>query len=161
MKKWEAILLSIIILSGCKKPYNPPATASPGSYLVVEGVINAGADSTVITLSKTVSLSSASGANPVLNAVVTVESNKNNVYPLTDAGHGKYFSAGLNLDNTLQYRLNIKTSNNEQYQSAFQAVAITPPIDSLGFVIQNTPTNTGIQVYLNTHDPSNKTKYYR
>jgi hypothetical protein len=145
---------------GCKKPYNPPAITGNGSYLVVEGVINSGTDSTFIKLSRTVNISSNVTTNPVLNAAVAVESDQNISFPLTETTNGNYISAGLTLDNTRTYRLSIKTSNNEQYYSDFVPVNITPPIDSVGFDIVTVPI-TGIQVYANTHDASNTAKYYR
>jgi len=150
------VLAIMIIGAGCKKPYDPPAIASSGSYLVVEGAINAGADSTIITLSRTVNLSSAVTANPVLNAVVSVQSDQNAVYPLTETTNGNYVAAGLNLDNARTYRLSIKT-NNEQYYSDYVPVLNAPPIDSLYYGI----TNTGLNIYSSAHDPSNAVKYYR
>jgi len=146
----------------CKKPYSPPAVTSPGSYLVVEGVINAGSDSTIIKLSRTVSISSAITTKPESSAILTVESDQNVIYPLTETTNGVYVTVGLNLDNTRKYRLRIKTNNNnQQYLSDFVEVKATPPIDSVGFTIQNNAANTGILVYVNTHDPANNTRYYR
>jgi len=144
----------------CKKPYNPPAVSANGSYLVVEGVINAGQDSTTITLSRTVNVASAHTVNPVLQAIVTVVSDQNVSFPLTETTNGNYVSSGLNLDVTRQYRLRIKTSNNEQYQSDPVPVVVTPPIDSIGFNIVTVP-DTGIQIYANAHDATNTAKYYR
>jgi hypothetical protein len=150
-------LTSFTGITSCKKPYNPPATASPGSYLVVEGVINSGSDSTVIKLSRTVNLSNTGTQNPELRASVAVESDQGVVSPLTEATNGKYVSAGLNLNNSHTYRLSIKTQNNEQYYSDYVAVLNSPPIDSVYFKI----TNTGLNIYSATHDPSNTIKYYR
>ncbi len=141
----------------CRKPYNPPVIANAPSYLVVEGVISAGSDSTIIKLSRTISLSKGVTVNMVPHATLTVESNANTTYPLTEIKTGYYISPGLNLDNTKQYRLRIKTPDNKQYLSDFVAVNVTPPIDSIGFNI----TNDGMQVYANTHDPNNSTRYYR
>jgi hypothetical protein len=160
MKRFACILFLMISVVGCRKPYNPPAIASAGSYLVVEGVINSGSDSTTIKLSRTVNVSSANTANPVLNATVAVQSDQNVSYPLTETTNGNYVSAGLNLDNTRTYRLSIKTPDNKQYQSDFVPVSITPPIDSIGFNVVNTPV-AGIQIYANTHDATNTIKYYR
>jgi len=160
MKRAGQLLFLIIAVAGCRKPYDPPAIAHNGSYLVVEGVINTGSDSTIITLSKTVNVSSVITVNPVLQAIVTVENDQNAVFPLTETVNGKYVSAGLNLDNSHSYRLNIKTSDNKQYQSDLVPVNITPPIDSIGYNIINIPV-TGIQIYANTHDPANAVKYYR
>jgi len=148
--------MMIIVVISCKKPYDPPAIASPGNYLVVEGIINSGADSTVIKLSRTVNVSSKNAANPVLHASIAVESDQNNSYPLTETTNGNYVSAGLSLDNTHNYCLDIKTSDGKQYLSDFEPVLVTPPIDSVGFIIQA----NGVQVYVNTHDPNNKIEYY-
>jgi hypothetical protein len=145
------------LVIGCKKPYNPPAITAPGSYLVVEGIINAGTDSTIIKLSRTVNLLAATTINPETGAIVAVQSSTNISYPLTETSTGHYAVAGINLDITKQYRLSIKTTNNQQYLSAFVPVQITPPIDSVGFTVQA----NGIQIYLNTHDPNNNTHYYR
>jgi len=144
----------------CRKLYNPPAIANNGSYLVVEGVINSGADSTTITLSRTVNISAKVTTNPELHALVSVVSDQNTTYPLAETANGKYVAAGLNLDNSHTYRLNIKTSDNKQYQSDLVPVNVTPPIDSIGFNIVNIPV-TGIQIYANTRDPANLVKYYR
>ena len=145
----------------CRKPYTPPAITGNASNLVVQGVINAGADSTTITLSRTVKVLSANTSNPVLHATVAVESDQDVSYPLTETNNGNYVSAGLNLDKTHTYRLNIKTTNNQQYQSDFVPVVVTPAIDSVGYNILNTPADTGIQIYANAHDPANNVKYYR
>src|ERR1700722_15487645 len=99
MKKWTYILGLFILFLDCRKPYNPPAIAAPGSYLVVEGVINAGPDSTFIQLSKTVSLSTVTVANPVTGATVAVVGDQNTSYPLIEISPGNYATAGLNLDN--------------------------------------------------------------
>ncbi len=49
MKKYNCLLILFIIAAvSCKKMYNPPAINSPSSYLVVEGVVNSGHDSTFI-----------------------------------------------------------------------------------------------------------------
>jgi hypothetical protein len=148
-------LVSITIVS-CKKPYNPPVTSSPNSYLVVEGVINSGADSTFIKLSRTVNISKKVTLNPLANAIVTVESDQNNSFPLKEITTGTYATAGLNLDNTHKYRLRIKTANGE-YLSDFVAVLNSPPIDSVTYSVQS----DGINIYANTHDPKNSTRYYR
>jgi len=151
------LYFTFMIIVSCKKPYNPRAISASGSYLVVEGVINSGSDSTIIKLSRTVNLSSNVTLNPVSGAVLTVESDQNSIYPLTETANGTYASSGLNLDNTQRYHLRIKTSDGKIFLSDFEAVNITPPIDSVGFMVQA----NGINIYVNTHDPSNNTKYYR
>src|SRR5258708_35423980 len=110
MKKMKYLLVLPIFTMACKKPFTPPAIASCGSMLVVEGVINSGPDSTIIKLSRTVNVSNKVTANPVTGAVVTVENDQNISFPLAETSNGHYVSAGLNLDNSRTYRLSIKTS---------------------------------------------------
>ena len=68
-----------------------------------------------------------------------------------------YQSLALNLDSTLQYRLNIVTSDGNKYQSDFVTVRQAPPIDSLTWELAGDPDPiTGKQffnIYVNSHDP--------
>jgi hypothetical protein len=156
MKRTYLLILAIVIIVSCKKPYLPPVVNSTTSYLVVEGVINT-ADSTVIKLSHTVNIGNNVTANPLAGATVAVQNDQNAAYPLTERFEGTYVLTGVKLDNTHKYRLSIKTADNKQYLSDFVAVNVTPPIDSIGF----TTGGNKLQIYLNTHDPNNNTHYYR
>jgi hypothetical protein len=142
----------------CKKPYNPPATSTLKSYLIVEGVINTGSDSTVIKLSRTVKLTDKIATNPVLNATVTVEGEQGGIYPLYDVfNNGHYNSVnGLNLPASQRYRLKIVPTEGGQYVSDFVEIKPTPLIDSVGYDIKDTTVN----LYVNAHDATNKTRFY-
>ncbi|HEY8780988.1 MAG TPA: DUF4249 domain-containing protein [Mucilaginibacter sp.] len=142
---------------GCRKPYNPPAITASASYLVVEGAISSGPDITTIKLSRTVNLSGTVTANPVLQASVTIESDRNDNYPLFETGNGNYVIGALYLDNTRTYRLDVKTADGKQYLSDFEPVLSNPPIDSIGYTVKP----NSVVVYVNTHDPGNIIKYYR
>ncbi len=152
-----AILFFCLALLTCKEPFAPAIVAKNNSYLVVEGLINTGADSTFIKLSRTSPLEDKTSIKPELGAVVNVEADNNQSYPLKDLGKGVYASAGLNLDPNKKYRLKIKTSNNKTYLSAFVEAKVSPVIDSLSYEVKD----DGVQIYSNTHDPSNKSIYYR
>lgn len=157
-KRIYILIISVLTACiGCKKPYNPQIIAMPGNYLVVEGVINSSSDSTIIKLSRTVNLTNKIATNPESQAAVTVESDQNTIYSLSETTSGQYVSAGLNLDNTHKYRLRIKTADNKEYVSDLVPVVNSPAIDSVNFKIKN----NGINIYSNTHDPQNSTKYYR
>lgn len=150
-------LITATMAAACKKPYAPAIRSGTVSYLVVEGVIDPGPDSTVVTLSKTVKLNSKTALNPESGAQVTVESDKNAIYPLFETGAGRYAAPDLNLDNSSNYRLRIKTEDGQEYLSDFVPVKNSPPIDSIGYSIKN----NGVQVYVNSHDASGSTRYYR
>jgi hypothetical protein len=151
--------LLVLSLLCCKKPYNAPVKSSVDSFLVVEGTINSGTDSTIINISKTVKLTdTTSTKNPLLGATVTVESDQNGIWNLYDnTRNGSYGAAPLNLPAGQKYRLRITSADGRKYLSDFIAVKPTPPIDSVGYIQQK----DGIQLYVNAHDPSNNTRYYR
>jgi len=151
------LLVSVFLTAGCKKPYAPPAVSSNSNYLVVEGVINAGSDSTVIKLSRTVKLLDKVNHAPELAARVTVEGDQGAVYQLAETGDGFYITMGLNLDNAHKYHLHIITAAGKEYLSDYEAVKPTPPIDSVGYTVKA----DGIQLYVNSHDAKNNTRYYR
>ncbi|MEX8546557.1 MAG: DUF4249 domain-containing protein [Mucilaginibacter sp.] len=158
--KSKMLLLWLFILSlnlGCKKAYNPPAVTAPSSYLVVEGVINGNSDSTIIKLSRTVNLSQNTKSKTETNAKLSVEDVSGNIYALKEASSGRYTCAPLNLDSTKKYRLHIQTNNGKTYFSDYVQFTPTPAIDSIGYHI----TSNGLQIYANTHDPKNNTRYYR
>jgi hypothetical protein len=142
----------------CTKPFAPKVTTTVTNYLVVEGVINMNIDdSTTIKLSRTVPITSAAGVVPEQGATVVIQDNQNQTYGLTETTTGLYVTGKLSLDNTRQYRLNITTTDGKNYVSDYLAPEVNPPIDSVGYALQN----NGLQVYVNTHNPQNTTRYYR
>jgi hypothetical protein len=158
MSKYHiACYLLLFALLSCRKPYDPPAITTNVNYLVVEGLINTGSDSTIIKLSRTVQIGAQTTANPELRASVTVLSSANTIYPLKETGNGYYRSPGLNLSSANTYALKIITSNGKTYQSDFLPVKNSPPIDSVYYTL----ADTAVSVWLSTHDPANKTIYYR
>ena len=158
LKLRNVFYLLLLTLVCCKKPYNPPASSSPNSFLVVEGVINSGGLNTVVKVSHTVKLNDSVGFNPVVDATVSIEGDKGYTFFLiSDAGGGYNSYSGLNLSSAQKYRLRIKTSDNKEYLSDYVEVKQTPPIDSIGYKVQNGL----VDVYVNTHDPANNTRFYR
>jgi hypothetical protein len=157
-RRLVAVLLALIVVSSCKDPYISPYKNPTTGYLVVEGFIS-GNSVTTFSLTRTIPLPGDSTIPTVDGATVEVEGSDNSVYPLTDTGHGVYSSIDtLNLNPQLTYRLNIKTPNGEQYQSDLVQYISNPPIDSVNWV-QN--ADRSINIYVNTHDPTNNVKYYQ
>lgn len=155
---WCLIMIGGAI-TGCKKPYNPSIVSSPNHYLVVEGVINTGSDPTVISISQTVNLGESVQSSPQVGYTVTIQDEAGN--PVTELhsplNNGKYSSNGaVNLDPSKKYRLHIANTQ-KVYESDYIAVKNTPAIDSIGFV----PKGSNLNLYVNTHDATNNTRYYR
>ncbi|HVV54801.1 MAG TPA: DUF4249 domain-containing protein, partial [Mucilaginibacter sp.] len=143
------------ILITCKKPYAPVIAGTGDSYLVVDGFINSGSDSTFIRLSRTVSLDS-KNYDPETGATISIESDKNDTYFLTEISTGVYAVNNLNLPTDRKYRLHIITADHKEYASDFVENKISPPIDSISTKV----AKNGVQFFVNTHDDSGKTRYY-
>ncbi|MFI5136307.1 MAG: DUF4249 domain-containing protein [Sphingobacteriales bacterium] len=149
-------LILIQTLTGCKKQINSQVLAKATNYLVVSGNIALG-DTTVINLSRMLSVNDTARSKPELNAMVTIEGSQTGSYPLISKNNGNYTLAPLNLSSAQNYRLKIVTSDGRQYASDFVPVKNSPPIDSVNYVVQY----NGLQINVNTHDPANNTHYYR
>ncbi|HEY4063961.1 MAG TPA: DUF4249 domain-containing protein [Puia sp.] len=155
MKK--IFFISLLISIGCKQAYTPPLHDANDDFLVVEGFINNGQDSTYIYLTHTFTLQDTGQVTPELHAQLTVEGKDNSSYPLQEWGSGQYGVTSLTLNNALQYRLHIKTSKGKEYVSDFLTLKPSPPIDSISWA----RTKDGVQIYANTHDPQKASTYYR
>lgn len=163
MKNYFRIAIActiILFFAGCKEAYDLPDTAKNLNLLVVEGLLNSGPGQTIIRLSRTVNIKDTTKIKPELKATVTVEGENGNIFSLIGNTKGEYTN-GLLLDNNIKYRLRIKTFAGKEYLSDFVPVQKSPPIDSVTWQRRENVLEPGIQVYVNTHDPQNKTTYYR
>jgi hypothetical protein len=156
MKKLFIYILFLIIAAGCKEKYLPPVQSPNTGYLVVEGFINSGQEPTSITLTRTTKLYDSVNIIYEHNAVVNIEGENQESFPLSETGNGVYLSSSLNLNKNEKYRLKIKTQDGKEYASDFASVKSTPDIDSLSWKREN----GGVKIYVNTHDPQNNTRYY-
>lgn len=153
MKAW---FLLMIICWSCKDKYTPKVNNPATGFLVVEGFINTGNDSTFMNLSRTSGLDSIQ-IFPETGAEVEVQSDQGASYPLAELSGGKYGTGQLPIDAARQYRIHIKTTNGKEYISDLSTVRITPPIDSVNF-------KAGadlVTVYVSTHDDQKKSIYYQ
>jgi uncharacterized protein DUF4249 len=160
MNNSAVFVLSCCILSGagaCRQSYSPPLSATSNTYLVVEGFINNGPDSTIFAITHTYMLSGIDTATPELHAQVTVEGKDNSSWSLGETGNGNYGAALSVLNNSIQYRLHIRTSSGKEYASDYVDMKLSPPIDSVNWTL----SSSGVQLFVNTHDPNNASRYYR
>ena len=163
--KYVLILVTTINLLMCRKAYNPPAIKAGNHFVAVDGFVNTGANSSSsFTISRSRNLSDSITDIPELNANVVIESSNGSSFPLTDnAGNGVYMSDQLNLDNSQNYRLAVTTRDGNRYESDFVTPKIAPPIDSITWELIDDPTTgaQAVRIYVNAHDPTSGTQYYR
>ncbi|WP_295123599.1 DUF4249 domain-containing protein [uncultured Chitinophaga sp.] len=156
----HTVLLAVLLMLGfsCKDPYNPPVTTADLRYLVVEGDILNGASPTVIKLSRTAKMVDTAFIRPEVTAQVRVEGDNNTSWVLSHTGQGNYSAGILTLNENVKYRLYVRTDDGKEYASSFVAVHKNPPIDSVTWKWEG---DEGVKILVNTHDPENKTRYYR
>jgi hypothetical protein len=140
----------------CTEPYAPPATQGNHKYLVVDGFINTGSDSTIFNLSNSTNLGDSLPPSGVTGAQIIIEGSGGYTFALTELGNGRYGASVLNVDPTQQYRVRVNTLDGNQYLSQFVPVLQTPPIDSISWRQQD----QGVQIFVTTHDPQNLINYY-
>jgi Domain of unknown function (DUF4249) len=159
MKKiyYTLIVMTGLFFMGCREKFEPPVTSLPNSFLVVEGVLNAGQAATTIRLTRTFKLDQNATVATENNAQLTVEGKDNTTSFLFDSGNGNYVSGNLNLIAGNEYRLRIQTTDGKEYLSDYVKAKTTPLIDSISWKRDD----KGVHIYANTKDPSNATRYYR
>lgn len=157
MRALSIFLIVFCCCQGCRESYDPGVRSQDQSFLVVEGNLNAGHDSTIIRLTTTFRLDDTAKLRAQENAQLAVEGTDNSIRPLIAMAGGYYVSADLNLVPGAQYRLRIKTPDGHEYLSDYVTARQSPPIDSITWE----RTDKGVQIYANTDDPLNATRYYR
>ncbi|HEY2648568.1 MAG TPA: DUF4249 domain-containing protein, partial [Puia sp.] len=165
LRKSALLILVIFSVFNCRKPYEPPAIKASSHILAIDGVINMGANSSSqFVLTRSRSLLDTVTDLPELGAQVMIRSASGTNYPLTDAGaNGIYISELLNLDAGQKYQLAVTTAEGSKYLSDLVTPKLSAPIDSVNWDLEEDPSfGTEVaNVYVNSHDPSNSTKFYR
>src|SRR5579872_7018079 len=164
---WKSVLVVVTIFSAvmCRKAYEPAAIKASSHILAIDGVINTGANtSTQFVLTRSRSLLDSVTDLPELGAQVTIHSASGTNYTLIDTGgDGIYVSEPLNLDPGQKYQLAVTTSEGSKYLSDLVTPKTSAPIDSVNWDLVQDPSfgTEVLNVYVNSHDPTNKTKFYR
>lgn len=151
------LILVLLSLVGCKDKFDIPLRNTDKSLLVVEGALRVGSEPTMITLSKTVNVNEQVNYKPVLQAYLAVEDKNGGSTILNDIGNGRYFHSNLGLIPGNEYRLRIRTADNKEYLSEYVVAKVTPAIDSISWRKEN----EDVFIYINTHDNTNNTRYYK
>jgi len=148
-----------VFFYACKEKYLPEVMQVNINYLVVDGFINTGADSTIFNITRTFKLDNKAAIAPEKSAIVNIESDAGLSYSLPELPFkpGFYGVPALNLDQTKKYRLRIRTKDNRTYLSDFVESKASLPLDDLKYDFKDNSLN----IYTYTHDPSGKSVYYR
>nr|WP_294795466.1 DUF4249 domain-containing protein [uncultured Mucilaginibacter sp.] len=158
LKAGAALLVLIcMLLYSCKEKYVPEIKDFNINYLVVEGLINTGGDSTIYNLSRTFKLNNKPIEAPEKGAIVQVESDAGETYVLQELKKaGRYGRPPFIADQTKKYRLRIRTKDNREYLSDFVGSKLSPQFD-----LRHEIRDTSVHFYVDTYDPSGKSIYYQ
>jgi hypothetical protein len=163
--KYGMMMMVVFSFYYCRKSYAPPEINVNHLFLSVDGLINTGANGvSSIKLTRSQKLSDTVPSIPERGATVFIKNGAGASYPLIDTGsNGIYVSSALTLDPAQRYTLSITTSDGNQYASDAVTPKQTPPIDSVTWTLglDGAVDSEAVNIYVNTHDPSNNTRYYR
>jgi len=165
MKLYVYILLILLLMEGlqsCITPFMPDDLDTSGGVLVVEGDILAN-DTTVVFLSYSLALDDDNKIIYETNAKVWVESETGTKYTgelRSPSGKAPYFAVNTtSLDLADNYKLCVQLLNGKNYASDLMPVLVTPPIDSVNYVVDDTQSE--VTFYVNTHGSDNDSRYYK
>jgi len=151
------VLLACVSLCACKEKYLPEIKDVNPNYIVIEGFINTGGDSTIIKISRTFKLESKAVTSPERGAIVIVEAEGAASYTLPEllSKPGVYAIPSISRDQTKKYRLRVRTKDNKEYLSDFVESKVSPPVE-----ITYDFRHGNLNIYTNTHDATGKSQYY-
>jgi Domain of unknown function (DUF4249) len=176
MKKIRALKsnhLVIFIVSftlfamSCISPFEPNYKGV-SNMLVVEGSIIKGIEKQEIKISRASSISDAASI-PVINCQVKVVDDSGNEFVFSEVSQGKYVAT---IDDALlsynsQYKLLFSTPSGENYESGYQTLLKTAPVDSIYTIdeFHSDPDSgkdiQGLQFYADLNAPDDAPKFYK
>jgi hypothetical protein len=152
-------LFTSLIVYSCIEPFSPPEVNNPESFLVVDGFLNVGGDTSKISLRNTQNTNDESNPLPESGAKIAVESENGESYNFEQTAAGLYVLPPVNFSMSSKYRLYIIRSNGREYRSDYVVASKTPPIDSLTYKLDQ--DRNAMLIYVNAHDATNNTRFYR
>ncbi|MCB0633749.1 MAG: DUF4249 domain-containing protein, partial [Lewinella sp.] len=168
MIKHIVIVVLALVLYSCVEPFEPEVGAYE-STLVVDGLFTNSADTSSVILSRSYAYSERKG-EAVQGATVVIEDDQGQMNEMKESSPGVYQNdpAAFSGEVGRSYRLRITTLDGQQFESSWELMKPAPPVGEIYFEykerLQNEvgkPPIPGIQIYLDSDDPEQKTRYYR
>lgn len=150
-----ALLLCCLIVSSCKDPFSPEVSPNYKDLLVVEGFVNIGGI-TQIKVSRSIDLKDSRSIDPVKDASITIAGEDGSLVTgkSTESGECLLMTEALVLGK--KYKVTISLTSGKVYETEYLASKATPAIDSINYAV----SDKGFQIFANTHDPENNTRFY-
>ncbi len=163
-----AIISLVLFFTGCISSFEPDIKGEKG-LMVVDGSLIKGRETQVIMISKTSPISQIEYL-PVEDCKVRIMDNTGNEFVFDEESPGKYVAniddAWLNYDK--QYKLIFTTSSGDGYESDYQGLLKTAPVDSVYGIpeyhyssVTGKESTEGMQFYVDLDAPVDASRYYR
>ncbi|HEX7493258.1 MAG TPA: DUF4249 domain-containing protein [Bacteroidales bacterium] len=171
LKKSNRLVIFIVSFTlfamSCISSFEPHYKGE-SNMLVVEGSIIKGLEKQEINISRASSISNPV-RTPEINCQVKVVDDSGNEFVFSEVSQGKYVAT---IDDALltynnQYKLVFSTPSGENYESGYQTILKTAPVDSIYTVAENhldPGTNQdilGLQFYADLNAPDDAPKFYK
>lgn len=159
MKKLVFLIIIIATIVSCTEPY-ALQTNTYEDLVVIEATITNELKKQEIKISRTFKLEE---VEPQIesNATVYVTDDLGNQYNFIET-NGKYVSEfEFQAIPERQYQLFVNTSNGKQYTSTREKLTTVNNINSLEATVKNKFGVNGVDITINSFDPTNSSKYYR
>ncbi len=161
-KAYFYLILLMILYSNCVEEFEPSRQGYE-NLLVVDAFLSGGSEPFEVRLSRSVPIDT-NVFLPEQWANIRLESGSGESFDLIETKPGVYHS-NTQIQGMIgeTYRLHINTADGNQYASDPVVMRETPPIDEVSFDYEERPWAgvEGAQVFVDTHDPENKTHYYK
>lgn len=158
----------ILFVLSCISPFDPDYKGGELDLLVVDGSLIKGFETQVINISYSSSISQPE-YQPVENCQVKIMDDSGNEFVFIEESQGKYIAhiedALLNYDT--RYKLVFSTPSGENYESGYQKLLRTAPVDSIyrfkesRYSSDSAKYTMGLQFYVDLDAPDDASKYFR
>lgn len=163
-KKLNILILGIIlmVLNNCTEPFEFDKEPVFESALVIEANLTDQNKIQNVLLSRSFPLDTVITSKE-LGAQVQIIDDTGRIFNFDDMGNGNYNSnVSFAAEVGLSYTLNITTSNGSSYISEPSSFAAKSNIDEMFAAREfKDDLEEGVFIYLNSFDPTNKSRYYR
>lgn len=167
-KVFHLLLLCSLLLAttSCIEQFNPEIKGIAGA-LVVDGSLIKGETQQFVTISRSTSIDKPEFI-PETSCLVQIHGDQGTVFDFLEIEPGKYSAEieDMQLSFNEKYKLKITTNSGEQYESDFETINQSSPIDSIYHLEENFQSssethNLGLQFYVDLKAPEGSSKYYR
>ncbi len=153
------LVLTASFFGSCTDPY-ALKTNNFEEALVIEATITNELKHQEIKITKTYKLE-ATGPTTVSDAVVILKDNLGNTFEFAEQGD-KYISIDeFKAEPSREYQLKIITDDGRSYVSTTEVLTHETPLQSIVPTVTNVNGVRGLEMIVNSFDPTNSSKYYR